>query len=393
MIIEIYQLFIILTRGYLYYLPLHLIVFVLTPLIIRSIKAKRHRAKHSLERRSVRVSVVIPEHKEDLELFEECLKSVRRNNPDEIIVVHDDNVSEVARVASKYGAKVISSSKRIGKRKCMVMGWLEASGDIVVHVDSDTVLGDNAIDEIIKPFSDEDVVGVQGKPLIEISRSWLSYRLSEIIEYNRDLNNKALNGCLVVIDGRFNAWRRDFLLRIKDDFLNEKFLGRRCEIGDDRFLTQRANLLGYRTVYQETAVAKTIAPPNYMKFLKQQLRWARSGYKAFFLDVKIGLIKKVPLTYIVFQFTYYLSPLSFTYALVHDILFTQPVLQIPIWAVVPIAIIGSGFIVLVRRLALGLFRITLKEFFIMGATALFISYPLMLVALATIHKQSTWLTR
>ncbi|MEM1589927.1 MAG: glycosyltransferase [Candidatus Bathyarchaeia archaeon] len=392
MLIEIFELLKIF-EGFFYYLPIHLILFVLFPLVVRRFKAIRYSPCHSLSRRQVKVSVVIPEYNEDKGVFEKCLASVATNKPDEIIVVHDDSRDEVEFLARKYGAKVYSFKSRVGKRAALARGWEMASGDIIVHVDSDTILYPNAIEEIIKPFSDEQVVGVQGKCLVYRTGSWFSWRMSQLIEANRDWNNKALNGCLVVIDGRFNAWRREFLISQEKAFLNEYFLGRRCEIGDDRFLTQRANLQGYKTVYQSTAAAETAAQPTYLKFLKQQLRWARSGYKSFFKDFKLGLARKAPLAYNIFQICYYLGSISFTFAILHDILLSPPIFALPLWSAIPIATLGSGLIAVIRRLAVGFYSLTPKEFLMLGFTAIFISYPLMLYALATIRNQSNWQTR
>lgn len=393
MFIEIIQLIRMLLSGSFYYLPIHMILFIVIPLVVREIMVRRYSREHSLSRRDVRVSAVVPEYGEDIETFKRCLSSIAKNNPDEIIVVHDDCKEEIRMIAEAYGAKVISLHRRVGKRTALAIGWEAASGDIIVQVDSDVELGDGAIEEIIKPFADRMVVGVQGKIYVRRCGSWLSHYLSQIIEANRDLNNKALNGCLVVIDGRFCAWRRSWLLSIKDNFLNERFLGQKCEIGDDRFLTQQANLQNYKTCYQDTASATSATPETFLKFIKQQLRWSRSGYKAFIMDIAYGFFKRAPLTYSVFQFSHYLSPLSFTLAILHDFLFTAPILDLPWWIGVFMAILGTALIAYLRRVAARLYSISLKGFFLMGVTSLFIAYPLMLYALATIKKQNMWMTR
>jgi len=397
MFIELLQLW-GLVSGTFHYLVVHFFAFVVFSLIVRHMYARGYAPftgrSSSNPHRHLRVSVVIPEYNEDLEILERTLESVAENRPDEVIVVHDDGRTEVRELASKYGAKVISLPERVGKRRALVHGWQVASGDIIVHVDSDVMLHKSAIDEIIKPFeSDPKIVGVQGRNLVYRRKSWFAWRLSELIEANRDWNNKALNGRLVVVDGRFNAWRRDWLLKHVDQFLNERFLGRLCEIGDDRFLTWLANLEGFRTVYQATAVAETASPRTYVDYIKQQLRWARSGYKFFFKDFISGLVKRVPWQYVLFQVSYYLGPLSFTVAILYDTLFAPPLLSIPLWSIVPLAVIGSGLIALMRRLAVGLTKMTITEFLLLGATSLFIHYPLMLYALATMMKQGSWLTR
>lgn len=393
MIIEIFQFFKTLAEGIFYYLPFHLIFFVVVPLIVRWKRAQKYFTAHSLDRKAIRVSVVIPEYNEDLQIFEKCLQSVVSNFPDEIIIVYDDGRREIEDLARKYGAKIYRFPQRVGKRRALVKGWEIASGDIIVQIDSDVILSENAINEIVKPFSDEMVVGVQGKNVACMTKSWFSWRMSQLIEINRDMNNRALNGHLVVIDGRFNAWRRMWLLKQIHPFLNEYFLGKKCEIGDDRFLTWKANLEGYKTVYQSTAIAQTMSPRSYVGFIKQQLRWARSGYKAFFKDITSGLWKKVSLSYNLLQICYYLGPLSFSLSVIHDTLLVPPIFLLPVWAVVPIAIFGSAIIAIIRRFAVGFYSLTLKEFVLYGVWSLFVGFPLMLYALFTVRNQAQWGTR
>ena len=60
-----------------------------------------------------------------------------------------------------------------------------------------------------------------------------------------------------------------------DDWLNQKFLGRKATFGDDRSMTNFI-LKKYRTGYQDTAICATIVPNRYKVFLAQQMRWKRS---------------------------------------------------------------------------------------------------------------------
>lgn len=50
----------------------------------------------------------------------------------------------------------------------------------------------------------------------------------------------------------------------EESFLNDNFLGRKCIIGGDGFLTYRANLQVIRHSYQDIVVAETASPPTYL---------------------------------------------------------------------------------------------------------------------------------
>ncbi len=391
MFFEIEELIKMVTTGAFYYLPIHLIAFVLMPLLIRYFYGKGYKPHNSLK--SAKVSVIIPEYGENIGIFEKCVSSIAASKPDEIIVVHDDNRKEIDDIAKKYGVASYVFKERGGKRIALVKGWELAKNDIVVQLDSDEILERNAIEEIVKPFEDSMVVAVQGKNLVYDTGSKFANQLSTVVEYNRDWNCKALNGNLVVADGRFNAWRKEFLLKHKDGFLNDKWFGENSVIGDDRWLTQTANAEGYKTVYQNTAVAATASPESYLKYIKQQLRWMRSGYKFLYTDFKKKLPSKTRWLYTYLQVAYYLGPFSFAVALIHDGLFSPPISNASWPLIIAISVLGSSLIVLLRRCAVGYFKVSTFDLFRLGFSALFIEYPTSIYALLTVKKQENWGTR
>ncbi|AWR96206.1 glycosyltransferase [Acidianus sulfidivorans JP7] len=320
MLFELLNILYMIENGVFIYFPINFaIFFVLRQLLLRYHSKKYRPYKSGLTRDKVKVSVVIPEYNEDLAIFEKCVRSAAKNNPDEIIVVHDDKRKEIVDIAKKYGAKVISSSKRLGKRAALILGWLNATGDIIVQLDSDTIMEKNTVDEIIKPFADPKVAGVQGRPVLFRTDSRLSYLFGQIIEYSRDVVCRALNGTLNVIDGKIAAYRRTYLLESVKYFNTENYGKNKIVVADDKALTYYANMRGYKTVYQSTAVARSAAQPTLLKFLNQQLRWARSGYLYLIKEIKSGLFFKMPGKYRFHMLTYLLAPFSFALALIDEL--------------------------------------------------------------------------
>ncbi|MEM1611659.1 MAG: glycosyltransferase [Sulfolobales archaeon] len=392
--IELYET--IIGKGF-YYLPIHFLIFVVLHISIALATSRRPIEYRSLRRGDVRVSVVIAEYGEKPEIFERVMRSVAMNRPDEVIVVHDDGSEEIAGIARRYGARVITLGRRVGKKGALAIGWIEASGDIVVHVDSDTILTEGAIEEIVKPFDDPRVVGVQGRNMAFRTGSWLAWRLSILIEAGRDLVCRSLGRGLIVVDGRYNAWRRRYLLEVLGEFLEDRFLGVPTSIGDDRLLTWLAHRRGYLTAYQPSSVAITASPPTMRAFIGQQLRWGRSGYLFFIREIYTGTFLRMRALYILHLFLYYLSPISFTIAIVHDTILAPPIYNMlginNIALSIALAVVGSSLVSYIRRAVLGLWRVSLKELLAVGAVGLFITYPLMIYAMITVRRQNSWVTR
>jgi hyaluronan synthase len=68
---------------------------------------------------------------------------------------------------------------------------------------------------------------------------------------------------------------------VLDRWLHQRFLGRRCTYGDDRNLTNQL-LRDYRVLYDDEALATTIVPERWGKYIRQQARWKRSWVRELF---------------------------------------------------------------------------------------------------------------
>jgi hyaluronan synthase len=64
--------------------------------------------------------------------------------------------------------------------------------------------------------------------------------------------------------------------QLLDGWMNQKFLGATCTYGEDRAMTNSILGAGYDTVYQRSAVVRTVVPLTYSKMCKMFLRWDRS---------------------------------------------------------------------------------------------------------------------
>ena len=422
MLFELLELIYMYTTHEFLYWPFHFILFFIIAGAVKNYLARDYRPyTRGLTRDKVKVSVVIPEYNEELDILEEVLRSAIENKPDEIILVVDDGRKEIELMVKElmdeykyYNVRLIYPSKRLGKRASLALAWLMAKGDIIVQLDSDTVMERNTIDEIIKPFADPEVAGVQGHPLLFQTGGRLPFLLGQIGELSRDVVCRMLNGFLVVIDGKIAAYRRDFLIRVANEFLNEKWGKNRVILADDRALTFLANRLGYKTVYQSTAYARTAAQPTLGKYIKQQIRWVRSGYMYLIKDIRTGLFFEAPWKYRFQEITYLLSPVSFTVAWVQTFLANVQVIAIAksyLDLIAGINIPGIVLSMLVFLVGIGLtyelgywllgvdrsevrkLRVSFLEKIYIGIIGLFVIYPMMLYAMLTYRNVTDWLTR
>jgi hyaluronan synthase len=226
-------------------------------------------------------SVIMPVFEEDPAVLRAALGSIAANQPDEILVVIDGGDDRMAAIAREFTDRVWQIPKA-GKRTALQTAIPETAGEVVIIVDSDTIFSEGVVRNLVKPFADPAVGGATTNQRIFDPDRTFCRHCSDWMEYLRfTISTPAQSsfGTVGCLPGRAIALRREILLDSVDDLLDDRFLGIRCEIGDDRTLTNFTLKRGYRTVFQSTALVYTDAPDHWGRFIRQQLRWARSSQR------------------------------------------------------------------------------------------------------------------
>ena len=238
-------------------------------------------------------SVVIPVYDEDPEVLRTVLGSIQANNPDEILVVVDGGDPAMVSIAREF-TDLVWRIPKAGKRAALKTAIPRTKGEIVIIVDSDTVFRPDTISNLVKPFADPTVGGATtNQRIFDPDRTFCRHCSDwmEFLRFRISMPAQSSFGTVGCLPGRAIAVRREIVAETIDDLLYDTFLGIRCEIGDDRTLTNYTLIRGYRTVFQSTAMVYTDAPDEWGKFIRQQLRWARSSQRETLKNLR-WLIRK-----------------------------------------------------------------------------------------------------
>ncbi len=235
-----------------------------------------------------RVTVVIPAFNEG-PMVERSIRSVTKSNyPSdrlEIIVVddgsRDDTFFHMQQLRREFPSlvRLIRFSSNRGKRAALEAGFREATGEIVVTIDSDSEVEAKTIAEMVTPFlADARVGGVAGRVAV-LNRDTTISRMLEV-QYTLafDFGRAAQSAYRTVAccPGALSAFRRAIILPHLDEWTHQTFLGRPVGHGEDQALTNIVLREGYDTVYQRTAAIHTLAPTTYRQLSRMYLRWDRS---------------------------------------------------------------------------------------------------------------------
>ncbi|WP_406439298.1 glycosyltransferase [Streptomyces sp. NBC_00631] len=226
------------------------------------------------------VSVIVPAYNEK-ECIANTLESLARStHPIEIIVVDDgstDGTSEIARTAAdKLGMTNVRvvRQENAGKPAALNNGVRNASYDIVVMMDGDTVFEPETVRHLVQPFADPEVGAVAGNAKVgnrnTIIGAW--QHIEYVMGFNLDRRMYDLLRCMPTIPGAIGAFRRDAVLQVGG--MSEDTLA------EDTDITIAMHRAGWRVVYQEHAKAWTEAPGSFKQLWSQRYRWSYGTMQA-----------------------------------------------------------------------------------------------------------------
>jgi len=107
------------------------------------------------------ISVVIPAYNEE-RLLPRCLESLLKQNfqkPFEIIVVDDGSTDKTAKIAERFGVKIITLQKNKGIGNARFVGSAEIQGQIIVGTDADAVVPIDWLKQISDFFDKNPNIG------------------------------------------------------------------------------------------------------------------------------------------------------------------------------------------------------------------------------------------
>jgi hyaluronan synthase len=234
------------------------------------------------------ITVVIPAYNEGAMVRQSIESVAAADYPRErlrIIAVDDgskdDTWEHISVSASEHPGLVtaVRFPANRGKRAALEAGFCRATGEIVVTIDSDSVIDRGALLALAGAFSNPRVGAVAGKVTVYNRRSGLLPRMLHVhfaLSFDLLRAVQSVYGTVYCCPGALAAYRRSAVLAVLDDWRAQTFLGAPCTYGEDRALTNYILDRGWDTVYQRSAVVHTIVPTTYWKLAKMYLRWDRS---------------------------------------------------------------------------------------------------------------------
>ena len=315
-------------------------------------------------------TVIVPAYNEGkhvLITIDSLLKSDYPVDKLEVIAVNDGSKDDTWEWMSKGAAesngrvKAVNLVKNGGKRGAVGVGVRMAMGDIVVTVDSDSIVTPVALRNLMSPFvGDKKIGAVAGNiRVLNLDEGILPKMLDVNFVFSFEFIRSAQSVIRSVLctPGALSAYRKNLVLNVLDEWLTQKFWGKPANIGEDRALTNMLIRDGYDIVFQQNAVVYTNVPITYRGLCKMFLRWERSNIRENFsmcsfvfkrfdledenlLGIQINIIMSLlwmitPLFFILFSlYALLIAPAAFLYGSITMIIF---------WSTIPAFVYASRY--------------------------------------------------
>ncbi|MFP5106822.1 polysaccharide deacetylase family protein [Neobacillus sp. C211] len=218
------------------------------------------------------VSVVIAAYNEEKVICKTVDSILSSDYPAfEILIIDDGSKDDTAGFVQETYAKhpLIRLIKKTngGKSSAVNLGFKEANGEIVVALDADTLIAENAISLLVNHFKNEKVAAVSGNVKVGNKGNLLTnwQHIEYVTGFNLERRAFAALNCITVVPGAIGAWRKTAV--------EEAGYFQEDTLAEDTDITLTLLRLGKKIEFEEKAYAFTEVPEDIKSLAKQRYRW------------------------------------------------------------------------------------------------------------------------
>ncbi|PTX44632.1 hyaluronan synthase [Christiangramia gaetbulicola] len=170
-----------------------------------------------------------------------------------------------------------------GKRHALYRGFNLGTGEVFVTVDSDSVVNTDTLRNLVSPFVVNEKCGaVAGNIRVLNNEKAL---LPKMLNVNFVLSFEFMRSAESTLEsvlctpGALAAYRSSAVFECLPEWINQTFMGRPSDIGEDRAMTNMILKRGNHVLFQRNAYAYTNVPERYSGLYKMFIRWGRSNVR------------------------------------------------------------------------------------------------------------------
>ncbi len=232
------------------------------------------------------VDIIIPAYNERDNIVH-LLQSIdvaagRYGGPVRVVLSNDGSLDDTAELGEaamatfQHARGEVLTGPNGGQAAALNRGIAITDAEIVIRVDADCVLGENALMYAVPWFRDPEIgcVGAMEEPRTDTTTWFHRMRaLETLFQFRFARLGQSLVDGVVVIPGTFTVFRRGPAVTAGGFPTGMN--------GEDTDLTMQIGRLGYRVVADPRIRSYEDVPRSPGEFVEQRTRWARAGYHVY----------------------------------------------------------------------------------------------------------------
>ncbi|WP_431163869.1 glycosyltransferase [Flagellimonas beolgyonensis] len=237
-------------------------------------------------------TVIVPAYNEGKQVYATLMSLASSDFPKEklqILAVDDGSKDDTwhwiqqAKIELGDALAIYKQPKNMGKRHALYLGFTKGSGEIFVTVDSDSIVAEDTLRNLVSPFVTNPNCGaVAGNIRVLNNEKALLPKMLDVsfvlsFEFVRSAES-TLNSVLCT-PGALAAYRSKAVHACLENWINQTFMGKPSDIGEDRAMTNMILKQGYHVLFQRNAYCYTNVPEKYRGLYKMFIRWGRSNVR------------------------------------------------------------------------------------------------------------------
>ncbi|MEO3800656.1 bifunctional polysaccharide deacetylase/glycosyltransferase family 2 protein [Nonomuraea sp. B1E8] len=284
------------------------------------------------------VTVIIPAYNEEagIQATVRSLVTTSYRGVVEVLVVDDGSTDPTAGLAAAlgYGNVRVITKPNGGKPSALNVGIAQASHEILIMVDGDTVFEPATIGHLVRQLADPAIGAVSGNTKVGNRRGMIGHwqHIEYVIGFNLDRRAFELLDCMATVPGAIGAFRRSALVALGGVSTDT--------LAEDTDLTMALCRAGWRVVYEEKALAWTEAPTTLGQLWKQRYRWCYGTLQAMWKHRR-ALLEGAPFGR---RCLGYLTLFQLVLPLLAPVVDLMAVYSVAVGDPLPVAAVWAGFV-------------------------------------------------
>lgn len=179
--------------------------------------------------------------------------------------------------------EIFQQPKNKGKRHALYRGFTTGSGDVFVTVDSDSIVKQDTLRNLVSPFVTNPNCGAVGGNVRVLNKKQgiipKMLNVTFVFSFEFIRSAQSVSGSVLCTPGALAAYKRTAVLNCLDNWINQTFMGKASDIGEDRALTNMILKQGLHVLFQRNSYVYTNSPESYQQLNKMFIRWERSNVR------------------------------------------------------------------------------------------------------------------